>query len=118
LEFKLIVHYSSELKRREKAQKKAEEKAAKEAAKSSKPAATSTKKAEEEEEDPTQYFENRKKALESLGQNCYPHKFHVSISVPEFIKKYSYLEKDSKLDTDEVTIAGKSLQNHKPSSPI
>jgi len=101
----------SELKRRLKAQKKAEEKAKKEEEKSTKQQnAPSAKKKEEEELDPTQYFENRRKFLqeyENQGQNPYPHKFNVSISIPAFIAKYSYLEKDSRLENEVVSVAGR-----------
>jgi len=62
---------------------------------------------EEEELDPTQYFANRVKALESYEQNVYPHKFHVSMSISDFIVKYSHLERDSRLETDVVSIAGR-----------
>ncbi|KAH7839328.1 hypothetical protein Vadar_002692 [Vaccinium darrowii] len=47
--------------------------------------------ADEKDMDPTQYFKNRVKALAALksaGINPYPHKFHVSMSIPEYIKTY------------------------------
>jgi lysyl-tRNA synthetase class 2 len=69
---------------------------------------TQAKSAEQEEEalNPTQYTENRKKMLEAYGENVYPHKFQVTISVPDFIAKYSHLERDQKLD-EVVSIAGR-----------
>ena len=36
----------------------------------------------------------------------YPHKFHVSISVNEFIEKYSHLEPGQHLDDVEESIGG------------
>jgi lysyl-tRNA synthetase class 2 len=96
------------MKKREKAAKVAAAKAAKEekaaAARKDKPEAV-----DEETMDPTAYKENRIKTLEGLqksGVNPWPHKFHVTISVPEFVNKYNYLEKDQKLD-DVVAVAGR-----------
>jgi len=102
------------LKKLEKQKKKEADKAAKDAEKLAKKATAEPKEGkgksveeQEEELDPTQYTENRKKAIEAYGENVYPHKFNVSMSVPEFVAKYSYLEKDSKLDKEIVTIAGR-----------
>ena len=36
----------------------------------------------------------------------YPHKFHVSISMTEFVEKYSHLQNDQVHD-DKVSVAGK-----------
>ena len=52
------------------------------------------KAGEEEELDPTKYFENRCdwiQATKAGGVNPYPHKFEVSISLPDFRKKYDGL---------------------------
>jgi len=104
----------NELKRREKAKREAEKKAQKEALKKEKEAQNTettktTKKVDEEAElDPTQYFANRLKSLGSFGiDKCYPHKFQVTITIKEFIEKYSYLEKDTKLDNVVVSVAGR-----------
>ena len=54
------------------------------------------------------YKENRIKvlaALEKSGVNPWPHKFHVTISVGEFVRKYCNLEIDQKLD-EVVSMAG------------
>jgi lysyl-tRNA synthetase class 2 len=100
----------NELKRREKQAKKDAEK--KEKAQN---APVVAKKAgnnnneDDEELNPAQYKENRGKALEELksqGVNTWPHKFHVSISVPDFITKYNHLEKDQQVD-EHVTVAGR-----------
>lgn len=49
-----------------------------------------------EELDPRKYFENRSKEIkdfiESGRVDPYPHKFHVSISIPEYVKKYTSLD--------------------------
>lgn len=80
----------NEQKRLEK-QKKLELERAEKAAKR---AAEAKDKPEKEKEilDPTQYFENRSKMVNELKKNPetypYPHKFHVRITVSEFIKKY------------------------------
>mmetsp|Transcript_3263 Transcript_3263/g.4492 ORF Transcript_3263/g.4492 Transcript_3263/m.4492 type:complete len:584 (+) Transcript_3263:119-1870(+) len=99
-------------KKLEKQQKKDQEKAEKEAKKAAaaeQQKETKKKSAEEEEEDldPTQYFSNRLKSLETHGENAYPHKFHVSISIADFIAKYSHLEKDSRLESEIVSISGR-----------
>lgn len=43
--------------------------------------------------------------LQSKGINPWPHKFHVSISIPDFISKYNHLEKEQQLP-EVVTLAG------------
>lgn len=67
---------------------------------------------DEENMDPTQYFENRLKvlaALKSSGVNPYPHKFHVSLSLPEFINKYGSLNSGEHLKDVEVSLAGRIM---------
>ena len=90
----------NEQKRREKAEKKAKEKAEKEAKKAAEAASkgVTEKKVDkdsEEEMTPNEYFKIRSAAVEELKQgpnHPYPHKFHVNISLTEFIEKYSSLE--------------------------
>lgn len=56
-----------------------------------------------------QYFENRLKYLASQkadGQNPYPHKFHVSMSITEYIEKYEGLTNGEHLEDVRVTLAG------------
>lgn len=83
------------------AKKKAEKDAAKAAAAPPVTAASSARSkakagaADEEELDPTQYFANRSKTIAQLqdeGSNAYPHKFHVTISIPDFVAKYDGIE--------------------------
>jgi len=109
---------SSELSKN--AQKKLLKQQAKEQAKAAKPTPTPAaagaggegkKKEEEEEVDPTKYFENRCRDLkerEASGKVIYPHKFHASISIPQFVHQYGpmAIEKGDKL-TETVTIAGR-----------
>ena len=69
-----------------------------------------------EEIDPVAYKKNRSDYISSLKSsqtNPYPHKFSISLLLPEFISKYSYLSKGEKLDT-EVSIAGRitSIRQH------
>jgi len=100
----------NELKRREKLKQKEAEKLKKEtkAAELAKTSETKTKKekTEEEELDPTAYFHNRVTLLNSFGENVYPHKFQVSISLPDFRIKYNFIEKDQKLENQE-SISGR-----------
>lgn len=56
-----------------------------------------------------QYFANRLKYLASEktnGENPYPHKFSVSISVSEFINKYKSLFNGDHVEDDLVSVAG------------
>jgi len=110
----------SEQKRLLKQQKKDADKAKKDAEKAQKAQQEgktekkADKKADEEEDlDPTAYFENRVKSLQDFSsttkQTAYPHKFHVSISVPAFIEKYSHLTPDSRLENEIVSVAGRAI---------
>lgn len=56
-----------------------------------------------------QYYENRLKVLAFLkagGVNPYPHKFHVSVSVVEYVEKYGSLSDGEHLKDVEVGLAG------------
>ena len=103
-----------ELKKREKMRKKEEEQAKKKAEKEAKAQEAGNeskkKKNDEEELDPTKYFENRKtyllKKMEA-GENPFPHKFEVTISLPEFIKKYTDITKKGEFLPEVVQVAGR-----------
>jgi len=106
----------SEFKKRQKAAQKAKEMAEKAAKKASEAAAKPpSKKAalmddSTEETDPTLYFENRVKVLnakKAKGINPYPHKFNVTMSLPDYIAKYSSLEPGQRLDDVTVSLAGR-----------
>jgi lysyl-tRNA synthetase class 2 len=105
----------NEMKRRLKEEKKAKEKAEKLAAQKQQAPAEAKAKAEgglvEDEEilDPNQYFKIRTQAVEKLkksGDSPYPHKFHVSTSLAEFIEKFSSCEEGTWLD-EKVSVAGR-----------
>ena len=79
----------NELKRRQKAHRKAVEAAEKAAAKAAARAALAESG---DNLDPSQYIANRKAAVKGLkdaGQNPYPHKFQVSMSIPQFVEEYA-----------------------------
>lgn len=62
--------------------------------------------------DPTAYFENRVKyvnAKKAKGANPYPHKFHVSMSLPDYVAKYSSLEAGQQLADTVVSVAGRCM---------
>uniref|UniRef100_U5EUE8 Lysine--tRNA ligase n=1 Tax=Corethrella appendiculata TaxID=1370023 RepID=U5EUE8_9DIPT len=109
----------NELKRRLKAEQKAKEKAEKEQAKP--PAGTAAEGAKtnesksaakiEEEISPNEYFKLRTNAVAELKKDPathpYPHKFHVSTSLEEFIEKYSTLTDGEMLENISLTVAGR-----------
>jgi len=41
------------------------------------------------------------------GMNPYPHKFHVSMKVDEFLKKYDHFAINEQIETDIQSIAGR-----------
>lgn len=45
-------------------------------------------------------------ALKEAGETVFPHKFHVSISLRDFVDKYSPL-KNEEINEDVVSVAGK-----------
>ena len=109
----------SELKRRLKAEKKIAEKEAKQKELSEKQlsqaAATNHSAddgmaAEEESLDPNQYFKIRSQAIHQLkvsGEDPYPHKFHVDISLTQFIQEYSHLQPGDHLTDITLKVAGR-----------
>eukprot|EP00741_Cyanophora_paradoxa_P010161 tig00020510_g9836.t1 len=114
----------NELKRRQKEAEKAKQKAEKEAAKAAKAAEDAAKKSEkkaaegapaeedEEEMDPTQYFENRVKALDTMradGVNPFPHKFQISMLLPEFVEKYKDIESGTHLEKEVISLSGRVM---------
>ena len=116
----------SELKRRLKAEKLAKKKAEKEAKKK---AAEALKKKSsgpnldmgDDTTDPSKYFENRQKHLDKLqnhGINCYPHKFHTTTTLPDFIRQYSSIESGSHDENVVVAVAGRLMGSRKQSSKM
>ncbi|KAI3827639.1 hypothetical protein L1987_01719 [Smallanthus sonchifolius] len=77
--------------------------------------------ADDEDMDPTQYFENRLKALsaqKAAGMNPYPHKFHVSMSILEYIEKYKSLNSGDHLEAVQVSLAGRLMNKRSSSSKL
>ena len=103
----------SEFKRRQKMKNKKEKEDKKKEdkkAKANEKGESKQNKIDEEELDPTKYFENRKAWLEKRmksGENPFPHKFQVTISLPDFIKKYKDITKKGEFLPDIVQVAGR-----------
>ncbi|OBA27497.1 nucleic acid-binding protein, partial [Hanseniaspora valbyensis NRRL Y-1626] len=103
----------SELKKRMKQRQKEEEKKKKAAAAPAKP--VSKKKVTDAFADlsPSQYHEARARQILEFRNgvdskvNPYPHKFHVSISVPAFKEKYAHLKRGETLKEEKVSVAGR-----------
>uniref|UniRef100_A0A8C5T8F5 Lysine--tRNA ligase n=1 Tax=Malurus cyaneus samueli TaxID=2593467 RepID=A0A8C5T8F5_9PASS len=107
---------SSELKRRLKAERKIAEKEAKQKEQSekhsNKPSLTSEDNvgADDESLDPNQYYKIRSHAVQQLkgtNEDPYPHKFHVELSLSDFIDKYSHLKPGDHLTDVTVRVAGR-----------
>ncbi|CAG5124790.1 unnamed protein product [Candidula unifasciata] len=102
----------NELKRRLKAERQAQKKAEQVAAQGTavdSSAALKEKSEDEEEIDPTEYFKIRSRTIAGLkekGENPYPHKYHVEISLREFIERFENVEAGNILE-HEVTVAGR-----------
>ncbi|XP_029464107.1 lysine--tRNA ligase isoform X2 [Rhinatrema bivittatum] len=105
----------NEVKRRMKAEKKAAEKDAKLKEQSEKQQLLANNfedapNIEEESLDPNQYYQIRLQAIQQLkgtSADPYPHKFHVDISLTEFIQKYSHLQIGEQLTDVTVSVAGR-----------
>lgn len=97
----------TELKKRQKARELAKKKAAKAAAAPAAP----KKEGAAAELNPNEYFKIRSAQVtelrESFAPEPYPHKFHVGITIPEFVAKYSHLKKGEELPNEKVSIAGR-----------
>ncbi|GAA5960187.1 hypothetical protein JCM3765_002501 [Sporobolomyces pararoseus] len=109
----------SEMKKRIKAREAAKKKAEKAAAAPPQPTKQTSAAEAEEELSPNQYYEIRSRAIQKLRAipasertlttpSPYPHKFHVTISLPSFIEKYGKecSEAGSKAQ-DTVSVAGR-----------
>ena len=114
----------SEFKKRQKMKKKIEDEEKKKAlkkAKESESGNAKNKKPDEEELDPTKYFENRKAWLQKRiqsGENPFPHKFEVTISLPDFIKKYTDITKKNEFLPEIVQVAGRVHSIRKSGSSL
>lgn len=109
----------SELKKRIKAREAAKKKAEKAAAAPPQPTKQASAAEAEEELSPNQYYEIRSRAIQKLRAipnsertlttpSPYPHKFHVTISLPSFIEKFGKecSEAGSK-SSETVSVAGR-----------
>jgi lysyl-tRNA synthetase class 2 len=118
----------SELKKRQKQRQKEAERAekAKKVAesKAANPPSTSDKKKKDtlQELTPNQYFEIRSRQIEELKKtkspNPYPHKFHVTKSVREFLKEYSHLKRGEILKDISVSVAGRVIAKRESGSKL
>lgn len=106
-----LFYFSSEQKRRLKAEQKAKEKAEK--AEKAPPVTDGPKKnkdaLKEEEITPNEYFKLRSSAVQQLKTSNitpYPHKYHVSISLQEYIEKFTYLTSGQALEDQSFSVAG------------
>ncbi|CAH0700508.1 unnamed protein product [Spodoptera exigua] len=101
-----------ELKRRLKAEQKLKEKAEK-AAQLPTPAAEKKSSTKAEEEiSPNEYYKLRTAAVAALKEGSkddhpYPHKFHVTISLEEFIEKYNNVNSGEVLENVTLSVAGR-----------
>lgn len=107
----------SEIKRREKKRKQEAEKVAKNAAKPPRApvkAKVDGADAQGEELNPNEFHKIRSAAISEMrakvpsgGKTPYPHKFHVSHRVPEFIEKYEHMQRGEQKTEEIVTVAGR-----------
>lgn len=117
----------TELKKRQKS--RAQE--AKKAEKAAKAAATAPKVSKKKDQladlNPNQYFEIRSRQIEELRAannadpaafNPYPHKFHVSLGLPEFIKTYKDLARGETLKDVEVLVSGRIMTKREAGSKL
>ncbi|KAJ6746335.1 LYSINE--TRNA LIGASE, partial [Salix koriyanagi] len=108
-------------KREEERRQKEEEKARQAAAKASTEVQKSATAADDEDMDPTQYYENRLKYLDAQkgeGKNMYPHKFFVTLSIPEYIDKYGELSNGEHLEDVSVSLSGRIMSKRSSSSKL
>ncbi|KAI1724237.1 tRNA synthetases class II (D, K and n) domain-containing protein [Ditylenchus destructor] len=113
----------SEQKRLAKASRVAEEKAKKEEERAKIATITNATKKMADPVDAREYTNMRIAMIEKIratGQNPYPHKFHVSIALSEFIKKYDPImtENDTVLDDTIVSVAGRVFSKRESSKKL
>lgn len=108
-------------KQREEERRRKEEEKAKQAAAKASSQSQKSILADDEDMDPTQYFENRLKYLVTLkaeGENPYPHKFEVSMSIYQYIEKYGGLSNGEHLEDVGVSLAGRIMNKRSSSSKL
>eukprot|EP01055_Gregarina_sp_Pseudo9_P003107 Gregarina_sp_Pseudo_9__3106@NODE_32_length_5543_cov_23_716206_g30_i0_p1_GENE_NODE_32_length_5543_cov_23_716206_g30_i0NODE_32_length_5543_cov_23_716206_g30_i0_p1_ORF_typecomplete_len600_score213_66tRNAsynt_2/PF00152_20/3_7e96tRNA_anticodon/PF01336_25/6_5e10tRNA_anticodon/PF01336_25/8_5e02tRNAsynt_2d/PF01409_20/6_8e05tRNAsynt_2d/PF01409_20/3pPIWI_RE_Y/PF18156_1/1_2e04pPIWI_RE_Y/PF18156_1/0_35_NODE_32_length_5543_cov_23_716206_g30_i036015400 len=110
---KLSVSERRRLRRAEEAEKKKQEKAAAKAAVGGSVPKEKTAGEAEDELDERSYREARLKAVNDLrasGKEVYPHKFAVSLSVPDYIAKYAGFEAGQRDESTVVRLAGRVMR--------
>ncbi|CAD6184984.1 unnamed protein product [Caenorhabditis auriculariae] len=111
----------NEQKRLAKQAQKEKEKQEKEHKKQGENATIKVKETKEADpSDPQEYFNMRVRMIEgrrAAGDNPFPHKFNVTVSLTEFIEKYSSLEKEQVHD-DVVSIAGRIFSKRESGSKL
>ncbi|KAG4970669.1 hypothetical protein JHK82_036362 [Glycine max] len=111
-------------KQREEDRKRKEEEKAKKAAEKlemQKDKDNKSAPADEDDMDPTQYLENRLKYLavqKAEGNNPYPHKFSVTMSLDQYIKEYGGLSNGQHLEDVSVSLAGRIMHKRTSGSKL
>ncbi|KAF3453300.1 hypothetical protein FNV43_RR03740 [Rhamnella rubrinervis] len=108
-------------KQKEDERRRKEEERAKQAAATASSQVKKSVTADDEDMDPTQYFENRIKYLSAQkadGCNPYPHKFFVSLTIPEYIEKYGGLSNGEHQEDVSVSLAGRIMSKRSSSSKL
>ena len=99
------------MKQAELEKKKAEKGAQKAAEKPAVEAKKESTKVDEADFNPAEYFKYRLGLVEELKKSNethpYPHKFHVSTSLQEFIEKYNHLKEGDMVESDKLSVAGR-----------
>ncbi|EME28005.1 lysyl-tRNA synthetase, class II [Galdieria sulphuraria] len=106
-------------KRLEKAQRKAEKSQKRES--EAKIAPNDKRNQDDEEVDPTQYLKLRTKLIEEArehGVDPYPHKFHTTCSIPNYIEKYRSLQAGEHLTDILESLAGRIISKRSASSKL
>ena len=100
------------MKRRLKAEQKLKEKAEKEKDKPKEEVSKPKDALKEEEITPNEYFKLRSSAIQAMtSEVAYPHKYHVDISMQDYIDKFTHLTDGQALETESISIAGTTF-NH------
>ncbi|KAG5126318.1 hypothetical protein JHK82_027153 [Glycine max] len=108
-------------KQKEEERKRKEEDKAKKAAEMQKAKDNKSAPADEDDMDPTQYLENRLKYLavqKAEGNNPYPHKFFVTMSLDQYIKEYGGLSNGQHLEDVSVSMAGRIMHKRTSGSKL
>ncbi|KAK4584649.1 hypothetical protein RGQ29_022398 [Quercus rubra] len=108
-------------KQKEEERRRKEEEKAKQAASMADSRSKKSAAADDEDMDPTQYFKNRLKHVASLraaGVEPYPHKFPVTMSIPEYVEQYKNIGNGEHLEDVTVKLAGRIMSKRSSSSKL